>query len=191
MSFEISNARIRSDAVLKELVLQSLDKIIGPSHRLIGRDLPFNIDHALLAIDGDGQPALIVVDQHDGGRALLKGLTLLEAMEKHRACVFKLYPDLFGNRQHALRSDDIHLYLMAPSAPPGGDSLRRIFTRLHIRTFQTLLINGEPALLIGDAEQPTAAPAQDQETPDSRFRADSTTLTAEENAYFDSQPVPG
>jgi hypothetical protein len=190
VSFEISNTRIRSDAVLKELVLQSLDKIIGPSYRLLGRDLPFNIDHALLALDGNGQPSLIVVDQQDGGQALLKGLKLLEAMEKHRACVFKLYPDLFGNRQHALRSDDIHLYLMAPSAPPGGDCLRRIFTRLHIRTIQTLLINGEPALLIGDPE-PNAPPIQEQEAPDARFRSDSSTLTAEENAYFDNQPAPG
>jgi len=190
MSFEISNTRIHSDAVLKELVLQSLDKIIGSSYRLIGRDLPFNIGHALLAIDGQGQPALIVIDQHDGGQALLKGLKLLEAMEKHRACLFRLYPDLFGNRQHALRSDDIHLYLMAPSSPPGADYLRRIFTHLHIHTFQTLLINGEPGLLITDPGT-TVQSVADQQESDTRFRSDSTTLTAEENAYFDNQTVPG
>ena len=190
MSFEISTAHISSDAVLKELVLQSLDKIIGASYRLIARDLPFNIGHALLAIDGHGQPALIVIDQHDGGQALLKGLKLLESMENHRACVFRLYPDLFGNRQHALRSDDIHLYLMAPSAPPGGDCLRRIFPRMHIRTFQTLLVNGEPALLI-DVPEPTAASTQEPDSSDTRFRSGSTTLTAEENAYFDNQTVPG
>lgn len=190
MSFEISNAQIRSDAVLMELVLQSLDKIIGPSYRLIGRDLPFNIGHALLAIAGNDEPALIVVDQHDGGQALLRGLQLLEALEKHRACVFKLYPDLFGNRQHALRSEDIHLYLMAPSAPPGGDHLRRIFPHLHIRTFQTLLINGEPGLLIDDPAT-GMAPRADAETNDTRFRSGSSLLTAEENAYFDNQHVPG
>jgi hypothetical protein len=188
MSFDISSARINSDEVLDELVLQSLDKIIGTPHQLIGHDLPFTSSHALLAIDNHQHPALIVVDQHDGGRALLQGFRALEDMEKNRACVFKLYPKLFGNSQHALRSDDIHLYIMAPTPPPGGGYLRRTFTRLHIRTFQPLLINGEPGLLIDDPPPP---PRQQQGGDEAHFRSGSGSLTAEESAFFDNLNVPG
>jgi len=187
MSLEISSVRISSDDVLDELVLQSLDKIIGKPHRLIARDLPFNIGHAMLAINRHEQPTLIIVDQHDGGQALLKGLKVLEAMEKHRACMFKMYPKLFGNKQHALRSDDIHLYLMAPTPPPGGNYLQRTFIRLHIRTYQPLLINGEPGLLI-DEPQPTTST---HNPTDDRFRTGTATLNPDEAAYFDDQPVSG
>jgi hypothetical protein len=187
MSFDISSARINSDEVLDELVLQSLDKIIGTPHRVIGHDLPFTSRHAILAIDKHENTALIIVDQHDGGRALLQGFEVLEDMEKHRACLFKLYPELFGNSHHALRSDQIHLYIMAPTPPPGGNYLRRTFTRLHIRTFQPLLVNGEPGLLIDTP--PSAASLKNPD--DAHFRSGADTLTAEESAFFDNLPVPG
>jgi hypothetical protein len=188
MNYDVSNTHITSDAVLTELILQTLDKIIGSPYRLIDRDLPFNIDHAILAINSEDHPVVISFNNQDGGQAFLNGLNTLAALEKHRACIFRLYPELFRNKQHALRSDDILLYILAPTLPPGSDYLRRIFTRLRIITFQSLLIDGEPGLLI---DNQVGMPTQHQPGDTDHFRSDTRSLNADETAFFDHLTTPG
>jgi len=186
MNIDINSTHLSSDDMLNELILQSLDKILGSHHKVISRDLPFTCGHPILALDSRQYPALVVVDRREGGQALLSGLKILEALNTHRAWVFRLYPELFGNDQHALRPHDIQLFILAPTAPPGIDYLTQGFTQLHAFTFQALLVNGEAALLINavtEKSEPAPTRAADKIKAEI-FRTGMPELEKTEEDYF-------
>ena len=185
MNIDIHNARLNSDDILNELIFQSLEKILGTPCRIISRDLPFSGANSLLALDRQQRPALIVFDRHDGGQALLTGLKVLDSLDSHRAWLLRLHPELLDNEHHALRPEDIQLYILAPTAPPGTDYLKQGFTQLHIFTFQALLINGESALLIEPVPAiPGQATSRETTVPHTDFRTGMAELEKTEEDYF-------
>ena len=185
MTLEICNTGLSSDGMLNELIFQSLDKILGAPHRVISRDLPFSAGHSILALTEKQQPALIVFDRRDGGQALLTGLMILESLDTHRAWAFRLYPELLGTDKHAWQPEDIQLYLLAPSPPPGRKYLERNLTHIHIFTFQPLLINGDIGLLIEPpADVSPSAPAEEKPAGTDRFRTGLPELEKTEEDYF-------
>jgi len=183
MTTKISTTSLNSDDTLSELIIQSLDRILGSGHHIISRDLPLDSGHAILALAD--KPVLIVFDRHDGGQALLTGLKILEAFDNHRAWAFRLYPELLGNNQQAWQPEDIRLYILAPTPPPGQEYLERGLPQIRILTFQALLIDGDISLLI----EPSAVtnPASIQEHKISRsntFRTGMPELEKSEEDYF-------
>ena len=185
MNIDIHSTHVNSDDILHELIFQSLEKILGKAHHIISRDLPFSSSCSLLALDNQQRPALIVFDRHDGGQALLAGLKLLDSLDTHRAWVLRLHPELLDNEHHALRPEDIQLYILAPTKPPGSDYLKRECPQLHLLTFQALLINGEPGLLIEPAANtPEQEPARETAAPHATFRTGMAELEKTEEDYF-------
>jgi hypothetical protein len=185
MSINISNTRLSSDDILNELIFQSLDRILGESCHVISRDLPFTGGRSILALDNRKRPALIVFDRQDGGQALLTGLQALESIDTHRAWLLRLYPELVNNEHHALRPEDIQLYILAPTLPPGIPFLKHGFSQLHSLTFQALLINGETGLLIKPAADTIIQPpAKEKTTPREPFRTGITAMEKSEDDYF-------
>jgi hypothetical protein len=185
MNPNISTTSLNSNEVLNELIFQSLDKILGTPHRIISRDLPFSSGQPILALDNKQRPALIVSDYLDGGQALLAGLKLLESLDAHRTWIFRLYPELLGNDQQALRVEDIQLYIVAPTPPPGRVYLERLLTQIHSVTFQPLLINGDLGLLLDPANATTAA-VENKTSRADIFRTGMPELEKTEEDYFRS-----
>lgn len=185
MNTDISSTQLDSDDMLNELIFQSLDKILGTPHQIISRDFPFTGTQPILALDCNQHPALIVFDRHDGGQALLTGLKILESIESNRAWLLRLHPELLDNDQHALRPEDIQLFILAPTLPPGADYLKQGFSQLHVLTFQPLLINGKAALLIEPAATTfEQVPAKNKKIEPSPFRTGMTELEKTEEDYF-------
>lgn len=148
MTLDISTTHINSDKILGDLIHQSLDKILGANHRIISRELPCCSNQVLLALDDNQRPSLLVFDHKDGGQALLSGLKTLDTLDRNSAWVQRVYPELFINNNNTLRYEDIQLYILAPTFPPGSHYLKSGNSQLHTFTFQTLLVNGEMGLLI-------------------------------------------
>ena len=183
MTTNISNTSLNSDSMLKELIIQSLERILGPGHHIISRDLPFGSGHAILALAD--KPVLIAFDRHDGGQALLTGLKILEAFDDHRAWAFRLYPELLGNNQQAWQPEDISLYILAPSPPPGRNYLERGLSQIRILTFQALLIDGDICLLIEPgADLHPASIEENNVTHSDAFRSGLPELEKSEEDYF-------
>jgi len=183
MTTKISTTSLNSDDTLSELIIQSLDRILGSGHHIISRDLPLDSGHAILALAD--KPVLIVFDRHDGGQALLTGLKILEAFDNHRAWAFRLYPELLGNNQQAWQPEDIRLYILAPTPPPGQEYLEHGLPQLRILTFQALLIDGDINLLIEPSAEPNPVSLREHKTSRSdTFRTGMPELEKSEEDYF-------
>ena len=110
---------------------------------------------------------------------------ILEAFDNHRAWAFRLYPELLGNNQQAWQPEDIRLYILAPTPPPGRKYLERGLTQIRILTFQALLIDGDICLLIEPAEEQNKASIQEHNvTRSNAFRTGMPELEKTEEDYF-------
>ena len=185
MPIDIRSACIDSDDILRDLIIQSLDKILDEPYRVIRRDLPFANARAILALDCNQRPALIVFDLHDGGQALLTGLKILESLDAHCAWVTRLHPELLRNGQSTLHAEDFQFYILAPTSPPGPGYLKHGFSQFQALTFKALFINGEAILLIEPSSDGTEQRQfNDMVTEPYTFRTGMDQLKKTEEDYF-------
>jgi hypothetical protein len=189
---DILAANLTSPIMLHELILQSLDKIIGESHKVIARDLPLKTGRHIMAVDSQGRPILVSIDISDGGRALLAGLEALETLSENRAWLYKLYPALFeegDKNKRAFQIENIILVVVAPTLPPGQRYLRRVIHQLKLFTFLPLKIGDELGIYI-EAHPSEATEQTTIERTLNRFRTGTTELNTREENYFESLNLP-
>lgn len=191
MSPQLKPVQLTPDDILHELVLDSLPDILGNPHKVIAPTLPFEGNH-VLALDARQRPAIVGYHARDGGRALLAGLAVLDALADNRAILYRLYPKLFSRNDGGtmFSIDDVRLILLSPAPLPGGSYLARTLPSLTVHTFRTVEIAGEIGLLLDAASPGPGAGRTDADAPKpapgAAFRRGGTTLSEEEERYFRS-----
>ena len=189
MNLNIKSVTIKSNDDLLELVTEALPEILGSSYELVSDDLPFDGKH-ILALNTEKQPFVIACDHHDGGRALLSGLTVLEGLLENRAMTERLYPDAFNSHdQSQFRIEDTHLIVLSPNPPPGGPYLTHALSSLSFYTFHALQIDDRAGLFIEPCFTRTDDTAQHQDPISDNIVHDSrvgeTMLSQDETTYFE------
>jgi hypothetical protein len=186
----IKSVAITSDDDLLELVTDALPNLLGNSYELVSDDLPFDGNH-ILALDAKKQSFVISCDNHDGGRALQYGLSMLEGMSENREIIKRLYPTVFNSHgQSQFRIEDTHLIVLSPNPPPGGAYLTHALSCLSFYTFHALQIDDriglfiEPCFTHKDSTVRHRNPISDKIAHD--FRGGKTVLSQEETAFFQS-----
>jgi len=189
MSLKIKSVPIKSNDYLLELVTEALPEILGSSYELVSDDLPFDGKH-ILALNAKKQPFVISCDHHDGGRALLSGLTVLEGLLENRAMTERLYPNVFNSHdQSQIRIEDTQLIILSPNPPPGGPYLTHALNCLSFYTFHALQIDDRIGLFIEPGFTRTDNTAQHQDPILDNIahasRGGETMLYEEETAFFE------
>ena len=189
-SLKIKSIPVTSDDNLLKLVTDALPNILGSSYELVSDDLPFDGNH-ILALNSKKQPCVISCDKHDGERAMLSGLSVLDGLSEHRAIFRRLYPNVFNSHdQSQLRIEDTHLIVLSPNPPPAGAYLGHALSHLSFYTFRVLQIDDRTGLFIepcsthiNNAEQ-HRNPISDNIA--HAFRGGKTVLSQEETGFFQS-----
>lgn len=189
MSPQLKAIPLTPDDILQELVLDSLPDMLGSPHEIIAPHLPFEGNH-ILALDPVWRPTVVSYHGCDGGRALLAGLGVLDALAHNRAILYRLYPKLFARHDGGgaiLSLEDMRLIVLSPTPPPGRTFLERTLPAVSVYTFRTVEIDGEIGLLLDaspgpDAEDTGGVPPP--RAPGTGFRTGGVSLSAEEERYF-------
>jgi hypothetical protein len=189
-SLNIKSVAITSDDNLLELVTDALPNLLGHSYELVSDDLPFDGNH-ILALDAKKQSFVISFDNHDGGRALQYGLSLLEGMSENREMIQRLYPTVFNSHdQSPFRIEDTHLIVLSPNPPPGGAYLTHVLSCPSFYTFHALQIDDKIGLLIEPCFTHKDSTVQHRDPISDKiahaFRGGKTVLSQEETAFFQS-----
>jgi hypothetical protein len=180
MPLNVQSATLPEGPALRALVLASLEPVLG-SATVLDESLPLEGAPALV-LDGEGRATLVSFDPEDGGRALLSGLSALEAVASAGGWLAGHYPALAA--PEAL--EGLQLLALGPTAPAG---LGRTGTppRLRVGTFRAVQVGEETGLLVDlvahrprRPEGPAPGPGRQQP-----FRTGLVTLSAEEEAFFD------
>jgi hypothetical protein len=190
MSLNIKSVTITSDDELLALVTDALPEILGSSYELVSDDLPFDGNH-ILALNAKKQPFVISCDKHDGERALLSGLSVLEGLSEHRAIFRRLYPDVFNSQDQSQSPiEDPHLIVLSPNPPPGGAYLSGALGYLSFYTFHALQVDNRTGLFIEPCFTRTGNTKQLRDSISDKiahaFRGGKKSLSEEETAYFQS-----
>jgi len=189
MTVHILPASLTTDEALHELIIQSLDEILGPNNELIAPRLPFDGYH-LLAIDKDHKLAIISYDNKDGGKALLSGIAALEKFNASRALLYRLYPrlsEITTLNEDALSIENTRLIILAPQTIAGTRYLMQLLPNVSVFTYHALQINDDIGLLIEPSPQhtngtkPSTTPAP---SPIPEFRTGRFNLNEEEEMFF-------
>lgn len=189
MGIEIHAASSITDETLHELIIQSLDKLLGPDYELIAPQLPFDGNY-ILAIDKYNKPAMISYDNNDGGNALLSGITAVEKLSSSRALFYRLYPrlsEITYSNNDALILENIRLIILAPQPTPGAHYLTRLLPNVSVFTYHALQINNDIGLLIEPTPQKiNGSKLSNTSTsiPTPEFRAGRVNLNKEEELFF-------
>jgi hypothetical protein len=185
----IHSTTLDSNKDLHELVLQSMDQILGTSYEIITDKLPFDGNH-ILALDEERKPVVITYDNDDSGKALLSGIAVLEKLMSSRELLYRLYPrlaEITSSDDPMLSIEDILLIILAPQAIPGAHYLTRLLPNVSVYTHHTLKINDDVGLLI----EPTTPKIDDKFSIDlaanlqpPEFRTGRFNLDEEEELFF-------
>ena len=135
MSLAIRLATSVSPQRLRDLVVDNLTQMLGEGTRPWD-DMPGMDDGCLGAVDAHNELVLVSFDGEDASRALLNGLTCMEALSS------ELATQLLSPYRKPAR-----LLVLAPTPPPGA-SLLQGSGALEWMTFQVLSVNGEFGLLL-------------------------------------------
>jgi len=150
---QIHSTTLDSNEDLHELVIQSMDQILGATYEVISAKLPFEGNH-ILVLDEENKPIVISYDNDDGGKALLSGIGVLEKLIINKELLYHLYPrlaEIMSSNDDVLSIEDILLIILAPRPIPGAHYLTKLLPNVSVYTHHTLKINDEIGLLIESA----------------------------------------
>lgn len=184
MPLRIQPAPLPDGADLRDLILASLEPVLGPA-AVLDPALPLEGAPALV-LDGEGRATLVSFDTSDPGRALLAGLAALEAVAAAGPWLAGQHPALA--EPSAL--EGLGLLVLGPSAPVG---LARAGAppRVRFGAFRAVRVGDQVGLLVEPLA--AAAPPPGKAAPAARprpFRTGFVSLSADEAAFFERVPGP-
>ncbi len=189
MSIQIHSVTLTSDEQLHELIVQSLDRLLGMDYEVIAARLPLEGNH-ILTLDSDHNPVVIGYSHKDGRHALLSGISAVEKLMVTRDLICQLYPrlsEVSTSGEDILTSENIRLMILIPESIPGSQYLTGVLSNIRVFTYQALQIDNDIGLLIEPAAQP-ATTMKSSETPAPgtlpEFRIGKVNLNEEEERFF-------
>ena len=188
MTLNIQPSTLRSNEDLRELLIQSMEKILGASYEIIATDLPFEGNH-ILAMDEENKPVVITYDKDDGGKALLSGIAALEKLTSDSKLIYRLYPrltEISPSSNGLLTMEDILLIILSPREVPGTAYLNKLLPNISVHTFHALKINDDIGLYIvpSNSNDDEKYSINLQADPQPEFRTGTTNLNKEEELFF-------